>query len=345
MRTQKILYWFLQLSSWIGLAGIIFLVNKANGVEFSQKSRLALFFFSFLGIAITHLIRFFVLRFNVFQKKTGHVLFLTSLVCILAAFVFQLNYDFLRVYLTDGALLQLNKEFWAQTLVMILIFTLWLIIYFFFHLIQKNRIQEVENLKLADIQKSMELQIMRSQLNPHFLFNCLNSIRALISIEPRKAEAGIGKLSNILRNILIFTRKESVPLKEELDFVKDYLALEKIRFEERLTYTIEVNPIVLSFHIPPLILQSMVENAIKHGISNRKFGGTVQIEISQLQEIVKISVLNSGSLDKKTESGIGLDNIRFRLGAFFGSAARFDLFENEDNVNAIIEINVKNINR
>lgn len=344
MRTQKVLYWFLQLTSWIGLAGFIFLVNKANGVEFSQKSRLALFFFSFLGIVITHIFRFFVLEFNIFEKKTGPIIGLTALFCALGAFVYQLTSDLL-LYFTAGNFLSLDKEFWAQTLVMVLIFALWLVIYFFFHLIQQNRMQEVENLKLADIQKSMELQVMRSQLNPHFLFNCLNSIRALISIEPRKAETGIGKLSNILRNILIFTRKESVPLKEELDFVKDYLALEKIRFEERLTYTIEVNPDLLSFHIPPLILQSMVENAIKHGISNRKHGGIVQIKITQLQETMKISVINSGSLVQKTETGIGLDNIRFRLDAFFGNAARFDLYENEDNVNAIIEIDVKNINR
>jgi len=345
VRTQKVLYWFLQLASWIGLAGIIFLVNKANGVAFSQKSRLALFFFSFLGIAITHSIRYFVLRYAVFQKNTVRILIIASLLCLIGAFLFQLIYDFVRTFLTDNGTLTLDREFVAQTFVMILIFVLWMVIYFFFHLVQKNRMQEVENLKLADIQKTMELQVMRSQLNPHFLFNSLNSIRALISIEPKKAEEGVGKLSNILRNILLFTRKESVPLQEELAFIEDYLGLEKIRFEERLTYKILVSPNLLSFHIPPLILQSLVENAIKHGVSNRKNGGIVQIEVSQSQEIITISVINSGSLVKNKETGIGLDNIRYRLSAFFGTAVRFDLFENEDNVHAIIEIDVKNINR
>ena len=344
MRSQKVLYWFLQLTAWISLAGIIYLVNKANGVQFSEKSRLALFFFAFLGIAITHSIRFFVLRFQVFSKKSGIGFFLVAASCIFGAFLFQLLYDVIRLALSEKEKLSFSKEFFAQFAVMLLIIIIWVIVYFFFHFIQRNRFQEVENLKLSDSQKSMELRVMRSQLNPHFLFNSLNSIRALISIEPQKAEEGVGKLSNILRSILLLTRKESIPLEEELVFVEDYLDLEKIRFEERLSFIINVDSTLLNIHIPPLIVQSLVENAIKHGISKRKNGGYVRIDISKSQEIVKISVTNSGCLLHGTNSGYGLENIRFRLASFFGEAAHFDLFENEDIVNAIIEIDVKSIN-
>lgn len=191
----------------------------------------------------------------------------------------------------------------------------------------------MHNLELAASNKESELKNLRSQLNPHFLFNSLNSIRALVDLDPVKAKTGITTLSNLLRQSLMLGRENQVTLDRELEMVKNYLDLEKIRFEERLMIDWQVDEGLKEFKVIPFSIQMMVENAIKHGISNLKEGGIVRIIAKENDKHIELIVENSGKLGSHTDLGVGIQNIRQRLQLQYGNTAKFVLLEN----NGIVE--------
>ncbi len=232
-------------------------------------------------------------------------------------------------------------EFSLDVSATLIFFVLWNSVYFTFHFFQRSREQEVSNLQLTASHNEIELKNLRSQLNPHFLFNSLNSIRALIDIEPYRAQENITKLSNLLRKSLIIGSEQLVPLEEELSIVRDYLDLEKVRFEERLEIIQELDPQVMNFLIPPFILQTLVENALKHGISQLIEGGTVWIRVKKWGESILLEVENNGNLrsTRKDSIGIGISNTLRRLELQYKGKALFELKQNTPNtVIAIIEI-------
>ena len=132
-------------------------------------------------------------------------------------------------------------------------------------------------MKLEALVKELELKTIKSHINPHFIFNALNSIRALIDENPSRASNAITELSNILRSSMQAEKLETVPFEKELNIVKDYLALEHIRFEDRLKIEYEIDEDTLDQPVP-MMLQTLVENAIKHGIGKQINGGVVKID-------------------------------------------------------------------
>jgi LytS/YehU family sensor histidine kinase len=182
-------------------------------------------------------------------------------------------------------------------------------------------------LSLESSRNEIELKNLRSQLNPHFLFNSLNSIRALIDIEPSKAKISVTTLSNLLRKSLILGRENLVRLDEEIEMVSNYLELEKIRFEERLEVKMILDSELDDFMLPPFSLQMLVENAIKHGISNLVDGGEIIIETKKVVDVIIISVTNSGEIinGSDLEKGIGIENTKRRLALQFKDSAEFEL--------------------
>jgi LytS/YehU family sensor histidine kinase len=183
--------------------------------------------------------------------------------------------------------------------------------------------------------KEAELNKLKSQLNPHFMFNAMNSIRALIDENPQKAKQAVTQLSNILRQTLTLEKNKLVPFAEEITLVKDYLALEKTRFEERLTYTFEIDEASSQYKIPPMLLQTLVENAIKHGISKLTEGGVVYIYTKHHPESNKllIAISNSGiyNPEENPQSGYGIQNTKDRLKFVFADDAHF-LIANENHL-------------
>ena len=151
------------------------------------------------------------------------------------------------------------------------------LIYYFYHYIVKSRKQQLDTLKLEALVKELELKTIKSHINPHFIFNALNSIRALIDENPNRARNAITELSNILRSSMQAEKLETVPFEKELNIVKDYLALEHIRFEDRLKIEYQIDEETLDQPVPPMMLQTLVENAIKHGIGKQINGGVVKV--------------------------------------------------------------------
>jgi len=213
---------------------------------------------------------------------------------------------------------------------------LWALIYFSIHYLENYKKTEIESLIWEAAVKDYELKTLKSQLNPHFMFNAMNSIRALIEEDPESAKVAITKLSNILRYSLKMERAEKVQLGEEIETVKDYLDLEKMRFEERLKYHFNIDSTATRVEIPPMMIQTLVENGIKHGISKMTHGGEINI-ISKVENAkLLIEIRNNGHFDEdaiKNSKGFGISNTKHRLNLLFGEQASFSLInENEDKV-------------
>ena len=215
-------------------------------------------------------------------------------------------------------------------------FVFWSLIYFGFHYLQNYKKTEIQNLRWEASSKDIELNKLKSQLNPHFMFNSMNSIRALIDENPAKAKEAVTQLSNILRNSLLMNKNKEILLEEELSIVRDYLDLEHIRYEERLKYDFNIEEGALKKNIPPLIVQSQVENAIKHGISKLPKGGHVNVSAKTDGKNLIIEVSNSGQLNnQKSETGFGLTNSRHRLELLYGAAANIEIGNTNNNEVAV----------
>ncbi len=194
-----------------------------------------------------------------------------------------------------------------------------------------REVQEAERLasRYAQAAQDAELRSLRYQVNPHFLFNTLNSLSSLVIMNQNvRAETMIQNLSNFYRNSLSIDPLEDVTLNEEVDLQKLYLDIEMVRFPERLRTKIEIEPVLADFHVPALILQPLVENAIKYGVSHSNRPVTVCIKASRHQGEVMITVEDDGDpltgLEHNHGSGIGLRNVRDRLEARYGSTAKLD---------------------
>jgi sensor histidine kinase YesM len=180
--------------------------------------------------------------------------------------------------------------------------------------------------------QSAELKALRMQINPHFLFNSLNSINALISQGPEQAREMTTFLADFFRKSLQYGSKETITLGEEISLLNDYLAIEKIRFGRRIEIEQEIDPSALSVPVPPLILQPLMENAIKHGISGTVDGGIIRLEVKKKQNRVFITLENpfDREMPPKKGTGLGLQIIRKRLETIFGSDGDIQVYRDEN---------------
>jgi two-component system sensor histidine kinase AlgZ len=188
---------------------------------------------------------------------------------------------------------------------------------------QASREAQERALQARVLARDAELKALRAQVNPHFLFNCLHSVSALTSSDAGKAREMCILLADFLRTTLRLGGKETITLEEELALVRGYLAIEKVRFGARLHMEEDVEQKTMGVLIPPLLLQPLVENAIRHGIANLPEGGVIRL--SALQRDNGVSILVENSFDPETpaplKTGLGLDNIRQRLDTRYGPEA------------------------
>ncbi len=188
--------------------------------------------------------------------------------------------------------------------------------------------------------RDAELRALEAQINPHFLFNCLNSIRALVAVDPPRAQDMLTSLANVLRHSLRPDREQTVPLAIEVESVEDYLALEAVRFEQRLNVRVAIDPEAARCPVPPMLLQTLVENAIKHGIAQVTERGDLVIRAACENGMVRIEVENTGRLRDSEDSGgkVGLANARERLRLLYGDRASLNLRNERDRVRATVLI-------
>jgi LytS/YehU family sensor histidine kinase len=196
---------------------------------------------------------------------------------------------------------------------------------------ESERRQLVQEHELRAITARAQVRALQAQINPHFLFNTLNVLASLIHSNPGKAEVVTEDLAEIFRYALESTRNEWVKLDDELKFIESYLEIERTRFEERLSFVFDVDPATRSKQIPPMILQPLVENAVRHGVGQKIEGGRVRISAKSESGRLAIAIEDSGAgLSHKGRgggSGIGLANVRERLAHVYGDSAALRLEE------------------
>jgi two-component system LytT family sensor kinase len=194
--------------------------------------------------------------------------------------------------------------------------------------------QQTETARLNEQLSKAQLHALKQQIEPHFLFNTLNAVAGLVR-EGRNevAVSMIVGLSDFLRRVLKDSTRQQVPLGEEMEFTLKYLDIQKVRFAERLQLSVDVPAELYPAHVPTLILQPMVENAVKHGIAQRAQGGSIQIAASRSNGILTLSVCNDGPnlpADwETTHSGIGISNVRTRLQSLYGEAFELSMRNQE----------------
>jgi LytS/YehU family sensor histidine kinase len=216
---------------------------------------------------------------------------------------------------------------------------LWSGLYFGVHYFDRWRRAERDKTELAVAAAEAKLHSLMSQLNPHFLFNCLNSVRALIVEDPGKAHSAVTALSNLIRYSLQATHVATVPLAAEIDMVKTYLVLEGIRFEERLRCEIDMAPDTRSVPVPPMLVQSLVENGVKHGIERLPQGGTIEVTSWLEGDALCVRVRNTGRIvERPGSTRVGLRNARERLRLLYG--ARASVAMREDGASVVADLSV-----
>ncbi|WP_336515296.1 sensor histidine kinase [Pollutibacter soli] len=329
-------YWIFQAIGW----GMFIIVNTFFAITFDRYNTDfigRLITFVGIGLIFSHIMRDVIKRTRILQRSLNEQVVGFLLITLFFAAVV----GFLDTLLTSSfdILIEQEKELTATEMVIshsfyaFVYLFMWNCIYFIYHYIDKSRSQQFDTLKLQALVKELELKTIKSHINPHFIFNALNSIRALIDENPARARDAITELSNILRSSMQSENQETVPLERELNIVKDYLALEHIRFEDRLKVQYEIDEDTLSQPVPPMMLQTLVENAIKHGISKYENGGIVKIISDFRGKNHELIVQNTGKLNGgMNKSGFGLHSTASRLGLLFGNNARFEIHDTTDNL-------------
>ncbi len=329
-------YWLYQLLGWGGFI-IINMFFAYTFDRFDSRFLYRIFIYVALGVLFSHIMRYTIRRLNLLmqplQQQIINFIILTIVFSTLLGATEAFGSRYLHIE-NSGAkkyelsIIILNNSFYA-----FLFFFIWNCIYYIYHYIQQNRRQQLDTLKLEALVKELELKTIKSHINPHFIFNALNSIRALIDENPSRARTAITELSNILRSSMQAEKLETVPFERELNIVKDYLALEYIRFEDRLKIEYQIDEDTLDQPVPPMMLQTLVENAIKHGISKQMNGGIVKIISDFNRDQHELIVQNTGKINGTINGdGFGITSTQNRLHLLFGDKANFSIKEVAGNI-------------
>ncbi|WP_425391806.1 sensor histidine kinase [Ekhidna sp.] len=325
--TRNNSYWLLQSIGWFVYA----LIGVAIALIFYEHVDvwviLAQFFSAIVMFLSTHLLRY-KMKLDGWLKLKLQKLILrllpTLIILSLSANGIVVGYTILTTDLIDVERFSISVFllFTFQTFVYFLLWTAVYLIIFFFRNYKK---EEVEKWQLKTAVKDAELIALKAQINPHFLFNALNNIRALILEDHMKARDMVSHLSELLRYSIQFNDNEKVTVEEELKIVNKYLELESIHYENRLHYEILTKEELNRCKIPPMLIQLMAENAVKHGISQVKNGGDILISVEKDGKDLVLEVSNTGKLKKNLGNGIGLRNATERIRILFETEPDLEL--------------------
>lgn len=349
MLNKSKIYWYCQFGGWFFFV-LIELITYINVFGFSNGLLINGLANWIACIVLSHIYRIIIIKSNWLNLPLAKLIprgvILVILVSIPLTFL-NVILDFYTITNDSSEQLYLGNEFISKinfAVLPIFFFNLskyvflWAMIYHFFVYWERLLKTETDKFELQAVLKETQYNNLKTQLNPHFLFNSLNGIRTMVDLDPENAKVAITKLSNLLRGSLKMEKNKTVTFQDELNTVYDYLSIEKIRFEERLNIVFDISHDTLKTNLPPMMIQTLVENGIKHGINNLKNGGTITIKSFVKNQNTFIQILNSGQYyPNPTNSGLGIENTKERLRILFDEKASFTI-DNFDNKNVLTEI-------
>ncbi|MES2516935.1 MAG: histidine kinase [Bacteroidota bacterium] len=335
MIKKNILFWLIQFCCWILIA---YTALTYSPLEENDTNGRMIFFLSYLfvGFMIGYIYCYIVESINPDDVTITQSLAYPLLgSCSIGMCFTVLDYLF-------GGLGFPNT---VIDFIALLVENVWLVIpcFFFYHLYRFSIIYQdgkKRTIVAENLLQISELENLKKQLNPHFLFNALNSIKALTISDGKLARESIIQLSDLLRLSLNLGEQQRATLSEEVRLAQNYLSLEKLRFDHRLTYTFNIQHDLENVLIMPMSLNTLLENAVKHGIGQLKSGGEIIISANSEKNIITIKVENSGNYDpkpKNDEGGIGLENLRKRLELQYAEKAELSI----QNINKMVVATVK----
>jgi signal transduction histidine kinase len=355
MKKKGAIYWICQIVGWLSYALTILLFAYVLEKQLSWMFLERIMVSVLLGVIFTHLLRKAITTSKLRPPTPARQWWKIFLLVLFFSFSFSLMsssiIEVLRLFDPGREVTQLGENrfvfsieaivnSWSSARVikrllfsLILdtpIFFVWISIYILWHYIEFTNKEEIKKVKLETLIKELELKTIKSQINPHFIFNALNSIRALVDEDPQRARQAITELSNILRSSIQVDKVEVTSLEKELAIVKDYLALEYIRFADRLKIVYEIDPAILQNQIPPMMLQTLVENAIKHGLGKQPGSCMIKIIAKIEDHKLVLNVINTGILQASESDGFGLQSTKERLNILYGGEALFEIYQCED---------------
>jgi LytS/YehU family sensor histidine kinase len=343
------IFWLLQLGGWGFVNLFSVLILKEMGTEFFLFS---MFSGILSGILSTTPVRYY-LRNRITFERFGWREAMQILGAILAgaflygvlSFIAGFLYGYYGNVGDNEVVRTILKTYNSWSLMVsssLIMISMWVLCYLAIKLLLKLNKDRVERLELNDSLKQARLNTLKGQINPHFMFNSLNNIRGLMLEDVDRSREMLTKLSEMLRYSLTENDINATTLEQELEIVTNYIDLSKIQLEERLQFKKEVDPESLSVEIPPMVVQLLVENAVKHGISAIKQGGEILLKTRVEEGLLRIEVLNDGRLNPVGKStGLGLKNIRQRLKLLYGTEAGFRIAQLDQKVLAEIKIPIR----
>lgn len=327
------LYWKCQLIGW-SVASLYWNFLGSIGTHFNVWLAVVHFFGDLLiYIPVTHLYRNFSLRRGWHKLRPRQLLIRIIPAIILLGGLYMVltigkNY-LIHYWFKTGFAIAFPDYFGELGLTLFItgtrMMSIWLLAYYGYHYAQREINATKESARLAIIAKDAQLNNLTAQLNPHFFFNSLNNIKAQVMEDPHAARRAIDLLSEVLRTALYNRDTTLITLQQEMALIRDYLELEKMRFEQRLQTHLEVDQQLAQAAILPLSIQTLVENAIKHGIAQRKAGGTICIKVERKDGHLQATVRNPGTLQAQHTGGLGLKNLAERLQLQFNGKATLRL--------------------
>ncbi|NQZ07584.1 MAG: histidine kinase [Algicola sp.] len=334
-------FWTIHLFIWLALASVFFAIRQDYN---SDSMGLGLFFAVSIVVVNTLVCLFFrelIHRFNWIDARKFSILvrvFINSLWLgfISATAIAALLGVYHFVVGNASSFVFFWQYVYSLWLIMAIMILLWAVIYMSTCYLRQLKTLELKEAEVALQLKQAQLNSLAGQLNPHFLFNGLNNIRSLILEDPTRARQMMTALADILRYSLQSNERTCQTLQEEVDIVRSYLELAAIQYEERLVYIENIDAQLLHHKVPPMIIQLMAENAIRHGIDRSETGGELVFSLAldhqndqQNKQQIKIEVTNPGSLnpaDPANKSiGLGIKNIKQRLKLLYADKASFSL--------------------
>jgi two-component system, LytTR family, sensor kinase len=334
MKHREQIYWLIQVVCWGIVASISTKYYDAIQITLISKKWYFIIIF-FGGITCSHIYNL------ILNKKEPDTITLNQFFLYPLAGALLIGLIFM---IADVSFSYVHRSFTG--LILIYLDDFWTILpwFFFYHLYRYASIYQdnkKRKLEVEDMLKMSELEHLKRQLNPHFLFNALNSIKSLTISDSKHAREAITQLSDLLRLSLNLGEQKKARLGDEMKICQDYLALEKIRYEKRLNYQFHYNETDVESLIIPMVLHTLVENAIKHGIEKTKLGGQVIISSEIVEKVLILKVENSGTYqpkDKTPRGGIGLENLRKRLGIYYPNTSSFEIENGGIGVIATIKV-------
>ena len=355
LKNELSLFWVLQFVGW-GIYGLINYVSMRPHYQSTKNLMIVLLIFHSTGFGLTLILRRF---YKLIRSKPFSFLSIALIVIACSVVGGSIWLGFTKLFswiclLDPGAAkkMDLFKDLpkWLLYLIgsvnLSFILFMWSALYFGIKYWQDLQKQKEQTLRATGLAHQAQLQMLRYQLNPHFLFNALNSIRAMIDEDHKRAKKMVTELSEFLRYSLLNTNVSEVSLRDEIEAIRNYFAIEKIRFEDRLDVTFDIDQSAEKYDVPGFLIHPLVENAVKYGMQTSPMPLKIKLTVYARNGSLHVEVANTGrwiqpsgnNSTQHNSTGIGLQNVQQRLNQTFPENHRFDIFERDGWVHAVMKI-------